>query len=346
MNYFSSMFIFLLIQLTSLFANEGKCLESCPSDFTIELKKIDIPNHPHAFNPSIIRWEGKLLLSFREVIEVITPSVPCAAESIIGLVFLDEEFNPEGEVYILDLESKFSRPDDARLVKIGDSIFVLYSDNTDEVISDCGFRMWMGKLLYEEGKFVLKNKEKLAYFEGEQASRREKNWVPFDYKNHLCLAYSLIPHRIFLPLPGTECCFTLAETNNHFEWKWGEPRGGTPALKVGNHYLSFFHSSIDLKTVHSDGEKVPHYFIGAYLFSASPPFEITHVSTKPIIEKGFYSGAKYTPYWKPVCAVFPCGILVEGIDVVMTYGRQDHEVWIGKMNLFDLLDTLDCVDSE
>lgn len=341
MNIFSPLFIFLIIQLSTLLANQGKCLENCTSDFVAHLKRVEIPGHPHAFNPSLIRWNGALLMSFREVVKVEDVKVSCAAESIVGIVMLDENYAPLGKPFIIDFETSPSRPEDARLVKVGADIFMLYSDNTDEIVTDSGFRMWMAKLVFEEGKFMLKDKERLTYFDCEQATRREKNWVPFDYQGNLCLAYSLIPHRIFLPIPNTECCYDLCSTDTYFDWRWGEPRGGTPAIQIGGHYLSFFHSSIEISTMHSEGEKVPHYFIGAYLFSAAPPFEITHVSKKPIIAKGFYSGFSYIPYWKPIQAVFPCGILVEKNEVIMTYGRQDHELWIAVMNRRELLRSLE-----
>ncbi len=39
--------------------------EETSRDFVLETRKIEIPGYPHAFNPSIIRWKGELLLTFR-----------------------------------------------------------------------------------------------------------------------------------------------------------------------------------------------------------------------------------------------------------------------------------------
>src|SRR3990172_2038802 len=40
-------------------------LDLIDQDFILGTKKIEIPDHPFAFNPSIIRWQGHLLMSFR-----------------------------------------------------------------------------------------------------------------------------------------------------------------------------------------------------------------------------------------------------------------------------------------
>jgi len=204
--------------------------------------------------------------------------------------------------------------------------------------------MWTAKLEFDGKNFQLREKQKLSYYEGENPLRREKNWVPFDYKGSLHLAYSLSPHQIFQPLEGTDCCYTVGTSETNIQWHWGELRGGTPAININERYLSFFHSSIEIPSAHSNGIIVPHYFIGAYIFSKEPPFEITHISRKPIIGKQFYSGEEYPYYWKPVCVVFPCGILAEGNVIWLTYGRQDHEIWIAKIDRVGLLRSLGKVE--
>lgn len=335
---FTFLFIFSFISLFSS-VKEFPNLEKSPSDMVLSLKKLEIAGYPHAFNPSLVRWKGNLLLSFRELIEP-CQSVASASESFIGLIWLDEAFNPISDPYFLDLGKQPTLAEDARLVNVGRDLYVIYSSNEEEIITDAGFRMTMAKLEFENNEFKVVNKQALTYFEGEQANRREKNWVPFDYQGHLCLAYSLKPHRIFLPVDNTQCCYTLSETNPNISWKWGELRGGTPAVNIDERYLSFFHSSINIATTHSEGAKVPHYFIGAYLFQNEPPFAITHVSPKPIIAKGFYSGKTYEPYWHPVRAIFPCGIVAEDKHIWITYGRQDHEIWVAKIDRFKLLKSL------
>lgn len=165
--------------------------------------------------------------------------------------------------------------------------------------------------------------------------------MPFDYRGNLLLAYSIQNHRILLPyLDGSNACSLYASTYSDLSWKWGELRGGTPAIRVGNEYLAFFHSSIQIATVHSDGQIMPHYFIGAYTFQKDPPFALTRISPKPIIGAGFYHGEIYTPYWHPVRVVFPCGFVYDDTYIWMSYGRQDHEIWIAKIDKAGLYNSL------
>ena len=156
---------------------------------------IRIPGHPHAFNPSIIRWRGQLLMSFRDI----SKNYPLSAKlfnssgffnccgSSIGLVRLDDDFNPIGKVGILDLKNTLlhSRSEDARLFTIHDRLYIAYSDNRDELFSDGGFRMYIAQLDFDGVDFFLHPLECLSQFEGENTNRREKNWVPFDYNGDL-----------------------------------------------------------------------------------------------------------------------------------------------------------------
>lgn len=333
-------------------------LEDRTQDFVLESKRINIPGFPHAFNPSIIRWNGSLLMSFRTIpseyaelneLLALDPLLNCSGESRIGLVWLDESFSPRGPAQILDLQgnehSTPARSEDARLVLINDCLYMVYSDNREVVVTNGGFRVYVSQIFYEGGEFLAPYSECLDSFEGESQQRREKNWVPFDYKGHLLMSYSLLPHRILRPLIGTGQCETFSMTKSSLLWKWGELRGGTPGLLVGDEYLSFFHSSIDISTSHSNNEIVPHYFMGAYTFSSNPPFSITQISKEPIIGKNFYNGDEYKPYWKPVRVVFPCGFIFDNEYVWVAYGRQDHEVWMVKLDRKGLFDSLEPVYS-
>lgn len=336
-----------IFTLTAIFfASSGNALldlEESAQDFVLELKKIDILDYPNAFNPSIIRWNGSLLLSFRDI-----PNPLFKFTSRIGLVWLNEDFSPRSSPQFLDMQAEdpFVSPlipprvDDARLVAIGERLYLVYSDNKDLTISKGGFRVYIGEIGLQEGIFSLHHIECLSRYEGETKELREKNWPPFDYQGNMLIAYSISPHRIFRPLIGTGECESFSLTMPEIEWDWGELRGGTPALMVDGQYLAFFHSSKDMETVHSQGQMISHYVMGAYTFSSSPPFEITQISKEPIVGKGFYSGQEYKPFWKPVRVVFPCGFIFDEEYVWVAYGRQDHELWVVKLDKKGLLDSL------
>lgn len=326
-------------------------LEQKNQDLVLEIKKIDVPGHPEAFNPSIVRWENHLIMSFRVIIN--TDYFPISAfnssgESKIGLVLLDEEFSPANNAQLLTFSSSLScisREEDARLLTVGDRLYIIYSNNVYNEPNEGGFRMHIAELTLHNGIFQICNEVRLSYFDGASASRREKNWVPFDYLGNLLLAYSLLPHRIFYPIAETQYCENVGLSTGNISWPWGELRGGTPGILVDDEYVAFFHSQMDMRSLHSNGSKTAHYFMGAYTFSSEPPFPITKISSEPIIAKGFYSGSTYIPFWKPVNVVFPCGVLAQGPYLYVTYGRQDHEIWIAKFDKNRLLESLIPVQS-
>jgi len=119
-------------------------------------------------------------------------------------------------------------------------------------------------------------------FENEVNIRHQKNWIPFDFCPYcnfqrgltvansnatLLFIYSIRPHRIVQAFATNvsgemkaETVF-LTELLPEFRWRWGEMRGGSPALLMGDSYLSFFHSSGHLNHKH-----IGTYVMGAYIF--------------------------------------------------------------------------------
>ena len=165
-------------------------LEELTRSFVLETKKIDIPGYPAAFNPSIIRWQGQLWMSFRSYDRATFPI------NTLGLIPLDECFNPSGVPQILDILGAHSgmdvRAQDIRLIAVGEALYIVY--NRMDQQNKC--RMCVAKLQKQAGQFVIEQPEYLTQFPDMQPERDEKNWVPFSYKDQLLLAYSLSPHRI------------------------------------------------------------------------------------------------------------------------------------------------------
>jgi predicted GH43/DUF377 family glycosyl hydrolase len=310
--------------------------EKMTQSFVLETKRIKIPRYPNAFNPSITRWRGKLLMSFRFT------DLWNLWRSKIGLVWLDENFDPVGKPQLLNTRVNNpyipSRTEDARLVTIGDRLFVIYNDSEDPKDSPDFRKMFLCEILFDGESFSAKDPEGLKHYEGE-AGQWEKNWVPFDYHGSLLLAYSINPHLVFKPERGTEKCSTISSSSCKMTWDWGTIRGGTPALLLDNEYLAFFHSSKPLKSHESGLKEMYHYFMGAYKFKREPPFNITKISSKPIIGKGFYKG----PHLEKR-VVFPGGFVFDEKYFWVIYGRDDSEVWIVKLDRNRLLQSLVSVD--
>lgn len=328
------------VQASTLPANVN--FEDRAQDFVLETKRVVIPGYPDAFNASIVKWLGKTLMSFRFRDKETGNAEP------IGLVWLDSRFEVKGTPQILRIEEKErtypSHAQDPRLIKIGKNIYLIYSNVFLEDENEVR-RVMISRLKYDGVAFSLDNPEAIRSIEGRTLNSIEKNWVPFVYNSELYLSYTINPHRVFVPVGGTNSCRFIAETKAKLDWTWGDIRGGTQALDIGEEYLSFFHCWKDMYSAHSNGKKISHYFIAAYTFSKEPPFEMLRVSPEPIFAKGFYQEPYYIT-WKPLRCVFPCGYIIDEKHVWISYGRQDHEVWVMKLDKQKLLNSLLPVETE
>jgi predicted GH43/DUF377 family glycosyl hydrolase len=311
-----------------------------PSDSIIRVQKIEIPGYLDAFNAGMIPLGDHLLMSFR-----ILPDPKNPFTSTLGVVLLDEDLKIINTPQILSFRDADDpvppRAADARLIEVGRKIYIIYEDNTHAVVTRSGFRLHIGELILNEGAFEVVNIQRITDYPTSNPLLREKSWVPFDYLRDLYLAYSIAPHRIFSYEPNSGKCSEAAMTNPDLQWDWGILRGGTPALQLpSGDYLAFFHSVITMASVHSKDREIPHYFMGAYTFEGHPPFAIKSMSKVPLAAEGFYSGASYKGRWGSVQCVFPCGFFMKNGLIYLSYGRQDHEIWIAIIDQEKLLESL------
>lgn len=331
----------LFLALTGQIPAAVHNLETMKQDFVLETKNIIIPDC-EAFNPSIVRWNGRLLMSYR-----IRHQTTKTTDQI-GLVWLTENFDLDSPPMILERhEENITNPSfaqDPRLIVIDNQLYAVYS-NTYPLCGKNVRRVVVGRIEYDGTHFAINNPDSILNFPGEDSCRKEKNWAPFAYENQLFLAYSIQPHLIFSHLYGSDICETVACTKSKFKWEWGKLCGGTPAEVVNNNYLAFFHSVKSLVSVQSEGKMMTHYFIGAYLFDIAPPFAINAISPKPIVAHNFYRGKMYdTSTWKPLRVVYPGGFVYDEQFIWLIYGRQDHEIWVVKLDKEKLFKSLKSVE--
>lgn len=262
--------------------------------------------------------------------------------NLTGFVWLDDDFNPVGKATLLKIENdlplKVSKAQGARLVKFNNVFLIVYNNILDTEDQESR-RLIVSHLIFAKNEFYIKDPKLLISFKGDPTRWREKNWSPFQYKGQLYLSYTINPHRVFHLPRSSSICQTVAYTKKDIDWDYGEMRGGAPAIQDGNCFLGFFHSWKDLKSVQSCGEKIAHYFMGAYLFNAGSGFELTHVSKEPIIGETFYHSKEYDT-WKPLKVIYPGGMVLNNDFVWVVYGKQDHECWIVKMDKEKLLESL------
>lgn len=141
----------------------------------------------------------------------------------------------------------------------------------------------------------------------QRATNNEKNWLWFQHEGQWSFLYSMKPHMLH------DCGYTHIEVPI-FPWKHGDPRGGTPPVLIGDLYWSFFHSSIP----HEKYRR--RYFMGAYAFSAKPPFRPMRITPKPILAG---SEADFNDLNSPL-VIFPNGALLENGVWTVVFGVNDE----------------------
>lgn len=146
----------------------------------------------------------------------------------------------------------------------------------------------------------------------------EKNWLWFDHEEVPHFVYQTEPHIVCEAIDGkvTQEYRSYASLG----WTLGDIRGGTPPVRVGEHYLSFFHSSMPWKKLPRYGVR-RMYFMGAYLFEAKPPFQIVAATRT---EQRLLSGTWNEPTAESVPAVvYPTGAILDGDEWFITLGVND-----------------------
>jgi hypothetical protein len=150
----------------------------------------------------------------------------------------------------------------------------------------------------------------------------EKNWVLFEHNGELLAAYALIPHLILqVDLESGLCKKYVTSVATDWIWPYGEIRGGSNVVRVGDHYLGMFHSMLMGAEYERMAPMAPHkcgkhYFTGWYLFEAKAPFKIVAASREP-----FELPNAHDSKWIDCC--FPMSLSNDGDLFDIWYGEND-----------------------
>jgi|ERR1043166_756985 predicted GH43/DUF377 family glycosyl hydrolase len=147
----------------------------------------------------------------------------------------------------------------------------------------------------------------------------EKNWLWFGHGGEIHMVYTTVPHQVVEFDSTITAQRTYASSVENLRWNYGLARGGTPPLRIGDEYWSFFHSFIVSKKDRRYSMGRRQYSMGAYAFEARPPFRITRFTTGPLL-----TGSEYDPAvgWLPL-AVFPGGALYRNGKWLIVFGVND-----------------------
>jgi predicted GH43/DUF377 family glycosyl hydrolase len=298
--------------------------------------RIHLKEFPNAFNPSLIEHGEGFLLIFRYL--PYPHNQPWISN--IGIVALNHLLSPVSKPQILKTRFQSSRipsqSEDARVFSYRGRKFLIYNDNVDVVCPSYWDRrdLFIAELFCTQERTTLSAPLKL--FCNEKLGQLwQKNWVPFEWNETLLLSYTLNPHEVLSPNLKNGECYSCYWTNPPIHWDFGTLRGSTPALLIDGEYLAFFHSGRVASSTASWGYDLWHYFMGAYTFSSTLPFEITKMTPLPIIANDFY-----TPSNKEKRVIMPGGFVVRGSLIYLAYGKDDCEMWIAVLDKEELKKSL------
>lgn len=315
---YSSILLILFSLLTTAvsFASQSQDAD----DFIEEIFEVKIPGFAGAYNASIIEYEEGYLMAFRT--DACIPPIYLHFEDYyqyIGIIRLDENFQPKGSPYLC----LGNRTYDPRLLDIDGTIYLIFaSAGQTDCHSLMSSHLNMCTVHPATDAIVVQN---VVELDAPCRQKWEKNWVPFVYKNKMHLAYTIVPHLVLRPSVLDGACEVVSNHYTYLHWPFGIIRGGTPALLVDGHYLAFFHSSISL-----NGTECMNYSIGAYTYSANPPFNILRSSVKPFSHPDFYSTER--SIYTPSNVLFPGGFVVKDEKIYLCYGENDAVIKIMVLN--------------
>ena len=269
--------------------------------------------------------------------------------------------------------------EDVRLLSLSDGRLIAYWC-IHSVESNRYHRIWVeySDVIFQSSssQIFIETPVRMLTTSHEKTLMQNKNYIMFEFgingnKGQILFAVSFQPLRVVIPYArnnakdcnidmsksaaqNTACIYSAHTVSlsgiTNFCWNFGKVRGGTPAVRIGNHYIGFFHSST---YVHARNVKT--YFIGAYMFSAEPPFRVTAMSKFPIVGRNFsvgwtYKGLDFDIFPMTFGAVksdasgpilfsnSKIEIDPDFIDIV--YGKNEREGWMLRLNYSELLRSL------
>eukprot|EP00298_Acanthocystis_sp_HF-20_P030122 c9188_g1_i1.p1 GENE.c9188_g1_i1~~c9188_g1_i1.p1 ORF type:complete len:291 (-),score=57.43 c9188_g1_i1:33-905(-) len=172
-------------------------------------------------------------------------------------------------------------------------------------------------ILPHQGNFLNSTRLFVKDFEFDEM---QKNWSPFIHNKILYLEYSIEPHVILqVNIYSGECTImyiTFSTQLMHLSHNIGTLRGGPPSLFIEerNIYLGVSHCRYENGNIGS----VVYYHI-LYIFSGTPPFQITSFSSP------FIFPTKLSDYSKFWFIQFASGLirLSDNETLLLSYGEND-----------------------
>ena len=285
------------------------------------------PTKPYyLFNPAVVRFRDQILMTYRvvtadgrrrlaicrlnETMQVVPGTVVPFSDSIVD----------GGDWYA-----------DARFCSFRDRLYLHYND---------GYREPNHIYLVEVDPVSLTACRPARELHLEGARRLvEKNWMLFAHDDALWAVYSICPQVILqltLPEAGPVLCRRVYQQDwdtTAYTAQFGELRGGTPPVRVGNQYVSSFYSAypvrgwrrLCLRFLRQPLSKILRYVGGAYGFAAEPPFTPLWFSSTPLLLPPPLPRRHQPQLDRRVeRSAYPCGAILQDGLWFVAFGAQNE----------------------
>lgn len=237
---------------------------------------------------------------------------------------------------------------DARYHRLGDNLYLTWNDGGNRPINH-QFIVEMK----EDGLKPASEARELT-LHGIDRRNTEKNWMLIRGNDGMdYVIYSCSPH-IILQIDWSHekevPCTLIYETGweNRYSTIFGVIRGGAQPIPIGTdmdgkaeRFLSIVHSSYKL----TNGRK---YEMAAYEFEPNPPFAVTRCVSMPIpLCMGEMRDFEFPKLNQEVLSVvYPCGAILDGDELILSYGINDENLAITKMPLKSVDNAMVPVETE
>ena len=274
------------------------------------------------YNGSLVEHEGRIVLATR-VDDV-------RGFSRIELQRLRKDFVPVGASVSFPLEAAGTRHvehEDPRLFVAGGKLWLAFVELNGRH-RDGLFTQELAELGAD-----LKPVRRIALRYGRNGEKNEKNWIFFDAgAGRIGAVYSLHPHRVAIFDAGDGRLLAEHTTPGIERWHFGTLSGGTPAVRLGDGFIHFFHGYVP----HLQRQR--RYWLAAAVFEARAPHACTLVSAQPLVWASAEDAAIVNPRrpgWNPLC-IFPSGVIARDDSWLVSCGVNDSSLAVLRFTLADL----------
>lgn len=277
---------------------------------------------PGAYNPSLIRFRGRLVMAYRYHGDT--------AKTTIGIAELGEDLK------VISVETPDLNEDEGMSLE-DPRLFIFKGE------------LWMNYVVSTWPNFPSSQSRniKLSKPDHWRVSDKDTYWLPDRQtleKNHVPFVHDEVLHLIWKSClydsdAGEKDRWQVIYTPEDkremktpaLRWPYGEIHGGTTPLPFDGKLISFFHSKIL-----NDMPPTPwRYYVGCVVRRAIPPFDMLAVSKRPILIGSEVGGDEARHHFKKN-VVFSAGAVEHEGSFIVSVGVNDSQCAVVKLTEKDL----------